>query len=61
MLGPAGVPAPRARWRSPVVRYGRPAPVATAAPADARPRPGSPRGAWTWVALMHRVFALVTD
>ena len=53
-----GVLAPRARWRSPVVRYGRPAPDATAPPADAGPAPAAPRGAWTWAALMHRVFAL---
>ena len=50
--------APRARWRLPVVRCGRPAPGATVPSADARPRPVSPRGAWTWAALMHRVFAL---
>lgn len=50
--------APRARWRLLVVRYGRPAPDATVPSADARPRPVSSRGAWTWAALMHRVFAL---
>jgi hypothetical protein len=48
-----GVLAPRARWRAPVVRYGRPDPDVTAPAADSRPR-----GAWTWAALMHRVFAL---
>ena len=53
-----GVLAPRARWRSQVIRYGRPAPDATAPPADAGPAPAAPRGAWTWAALMHRVFAL---
>jgi hypothetical protein len=53
-----GVLAPHARWRSPVVRYDRSAPDATAPAADARPRTGSPQGAWTWAALMHRVFAL---
>jgi hypothetical protein len=42
----------------PVVRYDRPAPDATAPAADARPRTGSPRSAWTWAVLMHRVFAL---
>jgi hypothetical protein len=41
-----GVLAPHARWHSPVVRYDRPAPDATAPAADARPRSGSPRGAW---------------
>jgi Putative transposase len=53
-----GILAPRARWRSQVIRYGRPAPDATAPPADAGPAPAAPRGAWTWAALMHRVFAL---
>jgi hypothetical protein len=48
-----GVLAPRARWRAAVVRYGRPEPDAIAPTADARLR-----GAWTWAALMHRVFAL---
>jgi hypothetical protein len=33
-----GVRAPCARGRAPVVRYGRPAPDATALPADAPPR-----------------------
>jgi hypothetical protein len=40
-------------WRAAVVRDGRPEPDATAPTADTRPR-----GAWTWAALMHRVFAL---
>jgi hypothetical protein len=53
-----GVLAPRARWRSPVVRYGRPAPDATAPAADASPRTASIPGAWTWPALMRRVFDL---
>jgi len=48
-----GVLAPRARWRSQVVRYGRPAPDGSAlAPTLPSPR------AWTWPALLHRVFAL---
>ena len=58
-LGPAvnlviyhGVLAPRARWRAAVVRDGRPEPDATAPTANTRPR-----CAWTWAALMHRVFA----
>jgi len=48
-----GVLAPRARWRAAVVRDGRPEPDAPVPTADTRPR-----GAWTWAALMHRVFAL---
>jgi hypothetical protein len=47
------VRAPRARWRAAVVRYGRPEPDASPSTADTWPR-----GAWTWAALMHRVFAL---
>jgi len=51
-----GVLAPRARWRSHVVRYGRPTPDANA--LEASPRAAVPTRAWTWAALMHRVFAL---
>jgi len=51
-----GVLAPRARWRSQVVRYGRPAPDGNA--LEASPRVAVPTRAWTWPALMHRVFAL---
>ena len=53
-----GVLAPRARWRSQVVRYGRPAPDGTARELEARPRAAVPTHAWTWAALMHRVFDL---
>jgi hypothetical protein len=51
-----GVLAPRARWRSQVVRYGRPTPDGNA--LEASPRAAVPTRAWTWAALMHRVFAL---
>lgn len=51
-----GVLAPRARWRSPVVRYGRPAPDGNA--LEASPHAAVPTRAWTWAALMHPVFAL---
>ena len=50
--------APRARWRSQVVRYGRPAPDGTARELEASPRAALPPHAWTWAALMRRVFAL---
>ena len=54
-----GVLAPHARWRSPVVRYGRAAPPdATARSLEARPRAPRPPAPWTWAALMRRVFAL---
>jgi hypothetical protein len=53
-----GVLAPHARWRSPVVRYGRPAPDAPAPAANASRRTTRTPGAWTWAALMHRVFDL---
>jgi hypothetical protein len=50
--------APRARWRSQVVSYGRPEPDLKAQEVDARPRDaGTPR-AWTWAALMRRVLDL---
>ena len=51
-----GVLAPRARWRSQVVRYGRPALDGNA--LEASPRAAVPTRAWTWPELMHRVFAL---
>ncbi len=51
-----GVLAPHGRTRSQVVRYGRPAPDPNAPEADASPRPASTPGAWTWAALMRRVF-----
>ncbi len=53
-----GVLAPHARWRSHVVRYGRPAPDVNAREREARPRAAGTPGAWTWVALMRRVFDL---
>ena len=55
--------APRARWRERVVAYGRVAPVPTvlapplAAGPDGTGVKSSPR-AWSWAALMHRVFAI---
>ena len=59
-----GVLAPRARWRSRVVVYGRPVPEPTAstAPLAADPdgtgvKTASPR-AWSWAALMHRAFGI---
>ena len=53
-----GVLAPHARWRSPVVSSGRPAPDAHAPAAHASPRTASAPGAWPWAALMRRVFDL---
>jgi len=58
-----GVLAPRARWRERVVAYGRvrPEPTASAAAPAARPDgtgEKSPPRAWSWVALMHRAFAI---
>ena len=53
-----GLLAPRARWRSQVVRYGPPAPDRTALEHEAGPRIAGPTRAWTWPALLHRVFAL---
>jgi hypothetical protein len=53
-----GVLAPRARRRSQVVRFGRPAPAPTAHEGDPRPRAASTPGAGSWAALMRRVFAL---
>jgi hypothetical protein len=51
-----GVLAPRARWRSPGVCSGRPAPDGNA--LEASSRAAVPMRAWTWAALLHRVFAL---
>ena len=53
-----GVLAPRARWRSRVVSYDRPALNLTAHAVDASPRGAGTPGAWTWAALMRRVFDL---
>ena len=53
-----GILAPHARWRSPVVRYGRPSPESTARQFDASPRAAGTPGAWTWAALMRRVFEI---
>jgi hypothetical protein len=56
-----GVLAPHARWRPPVVSYGRAAPEAAALdPAEARqvPPPPAPPRNWTWAALMRRAFAI---
>src|SRR5574341_1494783 len=49
---------PHARWRSQVVRYGRPHPESTARHVDANPRAAGTPGAWTWAALLHRVLDL---
>ena len=51
-----GVLAPRARWRSQVVRYARPAPDGIALTLEATPRHAGLTHAWTWAALMRRVF-----
>jgi hypothetical protein len=53
-----GVLAPRVRRRSQVVRYARPAPDGIALTLEATPRPAGLTHAWTWAALMRRVFAL---
>jgi len=53
-----GILAPHARWRSQVVRYGRPSPESTARQFDASPRAAGTPGAWTWAALMRRVFEI---
>jgi Putative transposase len=52
-----GVLAPHARWRSHVVSYDRPAPASNAPEIEASPHVGTP-GAWSWAALMRRVFDL---
>jgi hypothetical protein len=51
-----GALAPHARLRSQVIRHGRPVADPTTTQGDARPR--RPQGAWTWPALMRRVFDL---
>jgi len=53
-----GILAPHARWRSQVVRYGSPSPESTARQFDASPRAAGTPGAWTWAALMRRVFEI---
>jgi hypothetical protein len=53
-----GVLAPHARWRSQVVRYGRSAPDSTARQLKASRRAAGTPSAWTWAALMRRVFDL---
>jgi hypothetical protein len=53
-----GVLAPHARWRSHGVRYDRPAPDVHARAREASPRAAGTPGAWTWAALMRRVFDL---
>ena len=54
-----GVLAPRARWRSHVVRYGRPTPADPALEPAARARAGPiPAPTSTWATLMRRVFAI---
>jgi hypothetical protein len=54
-----GVLAPRARWRSHVVRYGRPTPADPALEPAARARAGPfPAPTSTWATLMRRVFDL---
>jgi len=53
-----GLLAPPARWRAHVVRYGRPAPAVHAREREPSPRAAGTPGAWTWAALMRRVFAL---
>jgi|SRR6266851_2516565 hypothetical protein len=53
-----GVLAPHACWRSHGVRYGRPAPDVHALEREASLRAAGTPGAWTWAALMRRVFDL---
>ncbi len=53
-----GVLAPHARWRSQAVRYDRPARHGKAREFEASPRAAAPTRAWTWPALMRRVFDL---
>ena len=48
----------RARWRSQVVGYGRPVLDNIALELEASRRTAVPTHAWTWAALMHRVFPL---
>jgi hypothetical protein len=53
-----GVLAPQAPWRSQVVRHGRPAPDVNARACEVIPRAAGTSGAWTWPALMRRMFGL---
>jgi hypothetical protein len=54
-----GALAPHARWRRQVVSSGRPAPDPHAHEVDTTPhRAAGPSRAWTWAALMRRVFDL---
>jgi hypothetical protein len=53
-----GVLAPHARWRSQVVLYARRQPDLNAHEVNPSPRGTGPAGAWTWAALMRRVFDL---
>jgi hypothetical protein len=53
-----GVLAPHARWRSQAVSYGHPARDGNAREFEASPRAADPTRAWTWPALMRRVFDL---
>src|SRR5262249_57469381 len=52
-----GVLAPRARWRSQVVSYGRPDPDLKAQEVNTGPRIAGAPDAWRWATLMRRVFA----
>ena len=51
-----GILAPHARWRSQGVSYGRPSLESNARQFDASPRAAGTPGAWTWAALLRRVF-----
>ena len=53
-----GVLAPPARWRAHVVRSDRPVPDLPSREREASPRAAGTPGAWTWAALMRRVFHL---
>ena len=53
-----GVLAPRARWRSHIVSYGRSELNLNAHEINASPRGAGTPGAWAWAALMRRVFDL---
>jgi len=53
-----GVLAPHARWRGQVVSYGRPAPEPHVREVDTSPHAAGTPGAWSWAALMRRVFDL---
>ena len=53
-----GVLAPQAHRRSQVVRHGRPTPDVDARACKGNPRAAGTPGAWTWAALLRRVFGL---